>query len=128
VDEIKIRNLEMIQQIINRMAQNSFLLKGWSITIMTGIYTLNSERTNYLGHLLIYFSIILFWGLDSYYLMLERRYRELYRQCLEKDGYQFDFKLNNSNKSLFIFCMLAKTEIGFYFLLMLLATIILCIE
>lgn len=40
----KIKNLEMIQQVINRMANNSFTLKGWSITIIAGIFSLNYDK------------------------------------------------------------------------------------
>ena len=42
--EAKIKYLEMIQNVINRMAKNSFLLKGWSITLLTGIITLLNNK------------------------------------------------------------------------------------
>ena len=32
--EIKIRHLEMIQAVITRMASNSFMLKGWAVTLI----------------------------------------------------------------------------------------------
>ena len=32
--EKKIKHLEMIQGVINRMAGNSFALKGWSVTLI----------------------------------------------------------------------------------------------
>jgi hypothetical protein len=31
----KIKHLEMIQAVISRLANNSFLLKGWSITLVS---------------------------------------------------------------------------------------------
>lgn len=39
MDEAKICHLEMIQNVITRMNSNSFLLKGWSITIFVGLFT-----------------------------------------------------------------------------------------
>ena len=35
--ESKIRHLEMIQGVINRLSTNSFLLKGWSLSLITGL-------------------------------------------------------------------------------------------
>ena len=34
--ENKIKYLEMIQSVINRMANNSFCLKGWTVTLVSG--------------------------------------------------------------------------------------------
>lgn len=36
--EEKIRHLEMVQGIINRMAGNSFFLKGWMVTLVTAFF------------------------------------------------------------------------------------------
>ena len=36
--ENKLKHLQMIQGIINRMASNSFALKGWSVTLVAGIF------------------------------------------------------------------------------------------
>ena len=41
--ENKLKHLEMIQGIINRMASNSFALKGWSVTLVAGIFALSSK-------------------------------------------------------------------------------------
>ena len=34
------KHLEIIQGVINRMASNSFSLKGWAVTLVVGIFTL----------------------------------------------------------------------------------------
>lgn len=52
--ELKIRHLEMIQDIINRMAQNSFALKGWAVTLISGILILSAKDSNLLFFLLAY--------------------------------------------------------------------------
>ena len=44
--ENKLKHLEMIQGIINRMASNSFALKGWSVTLVAGIFALSSKDAN----------------------------------------------------------------------------------
>ena len=40
--EVKLKHLEMIQAVITRMAKNSFLLKGWSITLTAAIFALGT--------------------------------------------------------------------------------------
>ena len=57
--ETKIRHLEMIQGVITRMSSNSFLLKGWAITVMAGVLVLTGsrERCCFLVYLLMGISI-----------------------------------------------------------------------
>lgn len=119
MNEHKVRNLEMIQGIINRMANNSFLLKGWSITIVGGLISLNVEKLSESINLLIYCVIVLFWLLDTYYLQLERQYRKLYNSCRKDEIEMFDLQLkkkSKSEKTFYYQCLLSKTEIGFYML------------
>lgn len=44
--EKKFKHLDLIQGIINRMASNSFMLKGWAVTLMVGIFALASKDTD----------------------------------------------------------------------------------
>ena len=72
--ESKIRHLEMLQSVISRMSNNSFLLKGWAITLLAGFYALAGNNTDKTYYLLAYIPIIAFWFLDSYYLHQEKKY------------------------------------------------------
>ena len=94
--ENKIKHLEMIQGIINRMASNSFSLKGWAVTLVAGIFALASKDTDKLYFLIAYVPIITFWGLDSYYLQQERKYRNLYNKIrgVEETSVNFDMNAN----------------------------------
>ena len=76
--ENKINHLNMIQDVINRMASNSFALKGWSVMLIAGIFVLSGKDNDKLYFLVSYIPVIVFWGLDSYYLLQERLYRALY--------------------------------------------------
>ena len=38
--EDKRKHLELVQGVINRMASNSFMLKGWAVTLVAGIFAL----------------------------------------------------------------------------------------
>ena len=39
-DERKLKHLEMIQGVINRLAANSFMLKGWSVFLISALFVL----------------------------------------------------------------------------------------
>lgn len=76
LDEVQFREINLIQDIIKRMANNSFLVKGWSVTLV--VVTMLLKGTS--SHILIAFiPVIAFWILDAYYLRQERMYRELYK-------------------------------------------------
>ena len=45
---------------------------------------------------LVFILIIGFWLLDSFYLMQERKYRQLYKNIIEKDEEEIDFSLDTS--------------------------------
>jgi hypothetical protein len=87
-------HLEMIQGVINRMAGNSFMLKGWAVTLVAGIFALASEDSNKLYFFITYVPIFVFWGLDSYYLRQERLYRKLYNKVREQTEDEIDFSMN----------------------------------
>lgn len=72
-----IDHLKMIQAVISRMSQTSFIIKGWSITVVAGILTYSIVSNRGLG-LFALFPCLMFWCLDSYYLRQERLFRRLY--------------------------------------------------
>lgn len=78
MNENTIKHLELIQGVITRLAQNSFVYKGWAITLVAAIYALAAKEGHpkYLLDALL--PIVTFWGLDAYYLRQERLYRKLY--------------------------------------------------
>lgn len=47
VEEDLLKHLEFIQYIINRMAKNSFLLKGWTVTIVAAFFALAAQNLEY---------------------------------------------------------------------------------
>ncbi len=72
------KHLEFIQNIINRMSNNSFLLKGWNVTVSSAILALIVNDPKPLFAVIALFSSLSFWGLDAYYLRQERLFRSLY--------------------------------------------------
>lgn len=91
IDNIFIEELKIIQDIIKRMAFNSFLIKGWSITLVIATLLLKGNKYQVL---IAFIPLLVFWFLDAYFLWQERMYRELYRWVVENrlktDEYLFD--------------------------------------
>lgn len=96
----KKKHLEFLQLAINRMASNSFILKGWNITLIVGLFalTLKDLSSSYLY--LAILPALAFWGLDAYYLRQERLFRELYdsiRKTKRKDIDPYSFNTQSVN-------------------------------
>ena len=132
--ENKHKHLDFIQGVINRMGSNSFALKGWAVTLVAGIFALASKDTDKLYFIVAYIPILVFWGLDSYYLLQERLYRSLYNKVRNTDNDKIDFDMNTNldefktEYNTWANCFISKTERWFYIPLLLVSTgiIILC--
>ena len=121
--ENKIKHLEMIENIIERMAKNSFQLKAWAMTLVTVVGALGAKEADKRFMLLGFVPIIGFWVLDAFYVQRERRYRALYRIICEKKEDEIDFKLDTKNidytkdemKSVSIFNCLKSTSTSVFY-------------
>ena len=92
--EKKIKHLEMIEAIIERMAKNSFQLKGWAMTLVAAVGTLASQGSDGRYIVLVFLPIIGFWILDAFYVQQERKYKLLYKNVVGKSEDQIDFNMD----------------------------------
>ena len=99
--EFMVRELEMIQNLINRMGTNSFAVKGWTITLVAGILLFKGS-TQQVSIALI--PVFAFWYLDAYFLWQERRYRKAYewvlKNRLSSDEHLFDMNASRFEASI----------------------------
>lgn len=91
--DAKLKHLEFIQAAIARMANNSFLFKGWAITIATGLAAFAAVDTRRALLSIALITTALFWGLDGYYLWLERGFVELHKQVAKNTSGQIHFNM-----------------------------------
>lgn len=96
MNEYKVKHLEMIQAVVSRMAGNSFLIKGWSVTLVSALFALAASGSKFEFILVCYFALPIFWILDSYYLHQERAYRGLYESVRIKKEADVDFSMSAS--------------------------------
>ena len=92
----KIKHLKFIQGVINRLASDSFRMKGWCVVLVAALFILLARegRIEFIAVALV--PVIAFWGLDGYFLWQERLYRALYDHVRTLAEDQIDFSLNVS--------------------------------
>jgi hypothetical protein len=77
----QLKRLDHLQAIIQRLAGNSFLIKGWALTLVSAIlgFAVKDSTSARLAWLALLPALV-FWGLDGYYLALEHRFRNIYNE------------------------------------------------
>jgi hypothetical protein len=78
--EFMLKEIEIIQDIIKRMAFNSFMMKGWTVTLVAVTLLLKGSEYQVF---IAFIPLIVFWYLDAYFLWQERLYRRLYNWVVQ---------------------------------------------
>jgi hypothetical protein len=116
--ESKRKHLEFLQNVITRMNSNSFLIKGWTITLVSALFALAAKDANVKYVLVSYIIIPVFWILDGFYISQERQYRDLYKEVCNKSENQINFSMDaskfNIGKRIWLCGIFSKTLIPFY--------------
>ena len=93
--EILHKEIDLIQSVINRMANNSFLLKGWLISIIAVVLALSKDsivsKNEYAIFIIMLLPTLTFWYLDAFFLHKEKSYRKLYDWVIENRENNLDF-------------------------------------
>lgn len=115
----KQQHLAFIQNTIDRMASNLFLLKGWTITLIAALFALAAKDSNDAYFLIAYFPAGMFWVLDGYFLSQERRFRSLYEHVRTLDESQVDFSMDTRDfaklpRNTWIGAFFSKTLLIYY--------------
>ena len=129
-DERKIAHLEMVQGVIDRIGNNSFMIKGWAVTLVSAIFALSIE--NHKFSFIALFPILLFWWLDAFFLYQERLFRRLYNDVALKDDASITYSMNNvsykKNSDKICKAALSKTLLCFYGCMLLVLIVLLVIH
>jgi len=98
------KEIDLIQSCITRMAQNSFMVKGWGFTLVAAMAALMANKVSpgiICGAGI--FILLFFWYLDAFFLMQEKLYRFKYEWVIEerpKGNRKFLYDLNPWNKEM----------------------------
>jgi len=77
-------HLGIMQSVIQRMATNSTSCKAWCITLVSAILVIVADKGKPQYALIAIIPTVLFLVLDSYYLALEKMFRQSYNNFIEK--------------------------------------------
>ncbi|PGT77451.1 hypothetical protein [Priestia megaterium] len=118
--ESKIRHLEMIQNVISRMNSNSFLLKGWTVTIVVALFAFANIKdmdSNFI--VLAIIPTLFFWGLDAFFVHQEWLFVKLYEFVTTQDEEDINFSMKTTpfehKVKKWKEALLSKTILSFYF-------------
>jgi hypothetical protein len=118
-NEQKHKHLELIQGVINRLSTNSFLLKGWSVVLVSALFALSAPDSRIAFVYLAYIPAIIFWGLDGFFLWQEKLFRKLYDRVRLLSDDDIDFSMDTStiegdDRPTWICATFSKTLIPFH--------------
>jgi hypothetical protein len=114
INETRIRYLEAIQRVIDRLSNISFILKGWAVSLVAGLMALAASGSNQGFVLIAYIPIVVFWFLDAYFLMMERQYRQFFEENMDLSREVKCFTLKREKAT---FHMFAKAALSITMLL-----------
>lgn len=89
----KLKHLDLISAVIGRMSTHSFMLKGWSVTLMAALFALSSAKISLAITSIAVFLIVMFWGMDAFFLSRERLFRQRYDEVRMKAPDEIDFSM-----------------------------------
>lgn len=116
--EPKVEHLKFVQAVVARMGANSFLLKGWTVTLVAALFAFGAKEADRAFVVIAWIPVVVFAGLDSYYLRQERLFRALHKKVAARpdaDGTDYcmdvsEFKDAEKWRS----ALVSKTVLGFY--------------
>ena len=129
------KEIDLIQGVITRMANNCFLLKGWIVSLIAVLLALTDQTIvattlNYFNLVLI-LPVVVFWYLDAFFLHKEKCYRRLYNWTIsnrinsDEHLYDLDYtRFEKDEKSVWRIMFTNKTLFPFYGLIALILVIL----
>ena len=125
----KLKHLEFIHNTINRMSTNSFIIKGWAVTLTSALFALSAKDSDRFYILITYIAIPVFWYLNAFFLLQERLYRSLYDIVRIKDELDVDFSMDTkpfkNGKNTLLECLFSNSIWQLYTLMLLVVLIVL---
>jgi hypothetical protein len=102
-----IKHLDYLQAIITRHNNNSFMLKGWTITLLSALLALSGAIKEPCISIIALLPIIIFWSLDALYLSNERCFIDLFNSAVKgkyivpkKKANKKNFKITDENSEI----------------------------
>jgi hypothetical protein len=115
--ELRVKNLEMLQTLISRMAGYGASFKSYCITVTTGVIGFGLTLRSPALALLALLPVLAFAVADAQYLRVERRFRALF-DAVRKEAWDavpaFDISLERAPPQSFISAAASWSVVWFY--------------
>jgi len=112
-----VNHLTLIQGVITRLAGNSFLIKGWAVTLVSALSAFAAKDADRDIAWVGVGAAVIFAGLDAMYLATERAYRDLYKDVLDGRKTSFDMAAGEIGFSAFLGALFSWSVLPIYLLL-----------
>lgn len=86
------KHMDYVQAVIGRLANNSFVMKGWALTVSSALLGFAASRGEPLLALVAVLPALAFWVLDTYFLRQERAFRDMFEDVAAKRVVDFEMK------------------------------------
>jgi hypothetical protein len=114
-------HLQMIQSVVSRLAAQSTTIKGWCVTLTAALLGYGATAATPIIIGLALYVIVAFAILDSYYLVLERKYRELYTRSAGDDSADWSLTIGRPSPGQIVSAMRSPVTMILYGMSMLVA-------
>lgn len=94
----KKHHIDLVETQILRMSENSKQMKTWCFALVTGVVGIYVQTNNWRFLWIGFIAIFLFAWLDAYYLLLERKFRCVYKDIVRDAISPYDMPLDNYKK------------------------------
>lgn len=123
----KAKHLEMIQSNIARLSGKSTAVRGWAISLITAILIFGnkSQDTKIYFYLILAFPLLSFYILDTYYIQVERKFRDLYEEVREGKKNNYELQPEKSPLNILSKGMCSFSQLFFYLPVVVLLLVIL---
>ena len=94
----KKHHIDLVEAQILRMSENSKQMKTWCFALVTGVVGIYVQTNNWRFLWIGFIAIFLFAWLDAYYLLLERKFRCVYKDIVGDVISPYDMPLDKYKK------------------------------
>lgn len=112
LEDHRVKHLEMIQSVIGRLGNDSFLVKGWTITVAGVFYGFAIQTTNWKLAAASAAPTLAFWILDVYFLRAERLFRALHDHVRQPTSEIEPFFMNATSSAFITMTQAKDNSIG----------------
>jgi hypothetical protein len=131
LSDAQIKHLEFVQAVISRLANNSFLMKGWALTVAGLIFGFAVDQESWRIAAAGLLPVVAFWGLDAYFLRQERLFRCLYDAVRRSDPqlelFSMDTRDCAATVDSWLASVLSRTLLPFYGVLALVGLVLILV-